>query len=51
MANLTVNDILLDAYEEAYATDTYKTSNTLGLKHLHIITQRLWNRIVNRRKA
>mgnify|MGYP000382013508 FL=1 len=29
MANLTVNDILTDAYEEAYATPEYKASNTL----------------------
>jgi len=51
MANLTVNDILTDAYEEAYATPEYKASNTLWLKHLHNITQRFWNRVVNRRKA
>jgi len=29
MPNLTVNDILTDAYEEAYATPEYKASNTL----------------------
>lgn len=51
MANLTVNDILTDAYEEAYATPEYKASNTLGLRHLHSITQVFWNLVVTRRKA
>ena len=48
---ITVNDILEDAYQEAYATPEYKASNTLGLKHLSQIVQRFWNRVVNRRKA
>lgn len=29
MPNLTVNDILTDAYAEAYATPEYRASNTL----------------------
>lgn len=48
---ITVNDILVDAYAEAYATPDYKSSNTLWLKHLSQIVQRFWNRVVNRRKA
>lgn len=48
---ITVNDILEDAYEEAYATTEYRASDTLWLKHLSQIVQRFWNRVVNRRKA
>lgn len=51
MANLTVNDILTDAYLEAYATPEYKASNTLWLKHLHLIVQEVWAKAIKREKA
>lgn len=51
MPNLTVNDILTDAYEEAYATSEYKASNTLWLKHLHLIAQEVWSKAIKRKKA
>lgn len=50
MPNLTVNDILTDAYEEAFATELYKTSNTLGLKHLHLIAQEVWQEATKLKK-
>lgn len=51
MANLTVNDILTDAYQEWFATPEYKTSNTLWLKHLHLIVQEVWSKAIKRKKA
>lgn len=45
----TINDILTDAYSEAYATSEYKASNTLWLKHLSLIVQDIWSEAVNRR--
>lgn len=50
MPNLTVNDILTDAYEEASATPEYKASNTLGLKHLHLIVQEVWQKATKLKK-
>jgi hypothetical protein len=50
MPNLTVNDILTDAYEEAYATPEYKASNTLGLKHLHLVVQEVWQKATKLKK-
>lgn len=51
MANLTVNDILTDAYTESYATTEYKTSNILGLKHIHLVVQDIWANAVKLKKA
>lgn len=51
MPNLTVNDILTDAYAEWYATSEYKASDTLGLKHLHLTAQDIWENAVKLRKA
>ena len=41
---------LTDAYEEASATPEYKASNTLGLKHLHLIVQELWQKATKLKK-
>lgn len=51
MPNLIVNDILTDAYSETSATTEYKTGNTLGLKHLHLIAQEVWSKAIKRKKA
>lgn len=51
MANLTVNDILTDAYQEWYASPDYKTSNTLWLKHIHLIVQEIWSKAIKYKKA
>lgn len=51
MANITVNDILTDAYQEWFATPEYKASNTLWLKHLHLIVQEVWSKAIKRKMS
>ena len=51
MPNLTVNDILVDAYQEASATPEYKSGNVLWLKHIHLTVQDIWENAVKLKKA
>lgn len=48
---ITVQNILDGSYRETSATTDYKSSNTLGLLHLHEIVQDIWSRAVKLKKA
>lgn len=49
MANLTINDIYNEVVQQAYTPPEY--TSAVFLRHANIITQKFWNRVVNRRKA
>jgi hypothetical protein len=48
---ITVQNILDGSYRETSATPEYKTSNTLGLLHIHELVQDIWSRVVKLKKA